>query len=78
MRKKKKEKVQGWQIFHAYDIPAAAHPPTLTQESRGGDYEDGSPDRIMREADMSKKNILMLYFMKNGFKSRILKNGTLI
>lgn len=54
-----KQKVQGWQIFHAYDIWATAHPPTLTQESerRGeGGFEDGLPDHVTRkEAAMSKQ-----------------------
>lgn len=44
--------MQGWQIFHAYDIRATAHPPTLTQESErdgGGalkmDYQITSRER---------------------------------
>lgn len=49
--------MQGWQIFHAYDIRATAHPPTITQESeRGGgrSFEDGLPDHVIREAATSE------------------------
>lgn len=33
--------MQRWQIFHAYDIRATAHPPTLTQESEGEEGGEG-------------------------------------
>lgn len=67
--KKKKKKVLGWQIFHAYDIRATAHPPTLTHErervskstrergerEEGRRFEDGLPDHVTsKEAAMTK------------------------
>lgn len=52
------KKVQGWRIFHAYDIQARAHPPMLNQERETGEssFEDGLPDHVTRkEAAMGKK-----------------------
>lgn len=53
--------MQGWQIFHAYDIRATTHSPKLTQESErraggGGEFKDGLPDHVTRkEHAMSKQ-----------------------